>query len=93
MSLRYKLDDLASTAAEAELPAVELGAKQITAQYQAIKIATNNFVINSDQAVGDQRAGRLKFVENSLKAIPSTDEKIAPASRRSARCSTNIAKR
>ena len=31
--LRYKLDDLASNAAEAELPAVELGAKQVTAQY------------------------------------------------------------
>ena len=28
MSLDYKLDDLASTAAEAELPAVEFGAKQ-----------------------------------------------------------------
>ena len=28
-SLRYKLDDLASNAAEAELPAVELGAKQV----------------------------------------------------------------
>jgi CHASE3 domain sensor protein len=34
--LRYKFDDLASNAAEAELPAVELGAKQVTSQYLAV---------------------------------------------------------
>src|SRR4051794_5455221 len=40
--LRYKFDDLASTAAEAELAAVELGAKQVTAQYMsAIALASS----------------------------------------------------
>ena len=74
--LRYKLDDLASNAAEAELPAVELGAKQVTAQYQAATALANTFVINSDQAVATSALARLKFVENSLRAISSTDEKI-----------------
>src|SRR3979411_1189254 len=74
--LRYKLDDLASNAAEAELPAVELGTKQVTAQYQAATALANTFVINSDQTVATSALARLKFVENSLRAISSTDEKI-----------------
>jgi methyl-accepting chemotaxis protein len=75
-SLRYKLDDLASNAAEAELPAIELGAKQVAAQYQAALALANTFVINSDMTVATSALARLKFVENSLKAISSTDEKI-----------------
>jgi methyl-accepting chemotaxis protein len=75
-SLRYKLDDLASSAADAELPAIELGAKQVAAQYQAAIALANTFVINSDMAVATSALARLKFVENSLKAISSTDEKI-----------------
>jgi methyl-accepting chemotaxis protein len=78
-SLRYKLDDLASTAADAELPAVELGAKQVAGQYQAAIALANTFVINSDQTVATSALARLKFVENSLKAISSTDEKIGLA--------------
>src|SRR4030081_3579718 len=75
--LRYKLDDLASNAAEAELPAVELGAKAATAQYQAATALANTFVINSDMTVATSALARLKFVENSLRAISSDDEKIA----------------
>jgi methyl-accepting chemotaxis protein/CHASE3 domain sensor protein len=75
-TLRYKLDDLASNAAEAELPAVEIGAKQVAAQYQAALALANTFVINSDMTVATSALARLKFVENSLKAISSTDEKI-----------------
>jgi methyl-accepting chemotaxis protein len=76
-SLRYKLDDLASIAAEAELPAIELGAKQVAAQYQAATALANTFVINSDKTVAAGALARLKFVENSLQAISVTDEKIA----------------
>jgi len=75
-ALRYMLDDLASTAADAGLPAVELGAKQVTAQYQAAVALANTFVSNTDQAVATSALARLKFVEHSLKAIASTEEKI-----------------
>jgi methyl-accepting chemotaxis protein len=74
--LRYKLDDLASKAAEAQLPAVELGAKQVATQYLAVAGLASTFVINSDQAVATSALARLKFVENSLQAMSSTDEKI-----------------
>ena len=75
--LRFKLDDLAISASEAELPAVELGAKQLTAQYQATTVLVATFVINSDQAVATNALARLKLVENSVHAISSSDEKIA----------------
>ncbi|MBS1240506.1 MAG: chemotaxis protein [Proteobacteria bacterium] len=78
-SLRYKLDDLASNAAEAELPAIELGAKQVASQYQAATALANTFVINSDMTVATSALARLKFVENSLKAISTTDERIGLA--------------
>ncbi|MEA2952527.1 MAG: hypothetical protein QOJ96_2047, partial [Alphaproteobacteria bacterium] len=78
-TLRFKFDDLASLAAEAELPAVELGAKQVTSQYLSVVALANTFVINSDQTVANSALARLKFVENSLRAISSSDEKIAAA--------------
>jgi HAMP domain-containing protein len=74
--LRYKLEDIASTAAELELPAIELGAKQVIAQYQAVTALANTFVINSDQTVAASALARLKFVEHALQAISSTDQKI-----------------
>jgi methyl-accepting chemotaxis protein len=77
--LRFKFDDLAGNAAEAELPAVELGAKQVSSQYLSVIALANTFVINSDQTVAASALGRLKFVENSLHAISSSDEKIVAA--------------
>jgi len=74
--LRYKLEDIASNASEAELQAVEFGAKQTNAQLQSAVALANTFVVNWDQAVASSALARLKFVENALHAITSTDEKI-----------------
>ena len=74
--LRYKLDDIGSNASEDEKPAVELGTKQVAAQLQAAVALANNFVIDSDQKVATSALARLKFVENSLNAISSTDDKL-----------------
>jgi methyl-accepting chemotaxis protein/CHASE3 domain sensor protein len=83
--LRYKLDELAGNASEADLPAVELGIKQVTAQYQAMTALANMFVVNSDQAVATSALARLKFVENSLHAISATDDKIVAALKEASR--------
>jgi methyl-accepting chemotaxis protein len=74
--LRYKLDDLPSNANDAELPVIEFGAKKANAQFQAVTALANTFVINGDQSVATSALARLKFVENALHAISSTDEKI-----------------
>jgi len=74
--LRYKADDLPSNANDAELQAIEFGAKKVTEQFQAATALANTFVINSDQAAATSALARLKFAENALHAISSTDEKI-----------------
>jgi hypothetical protein len=72
--LRYKFDDLISTAGDAQLPAVEMGAKQVTAQYAAVMAQVNIFTINLDAAVGDGAMDRFKFIDNSLHAISTTED-------------------
>jgi len=74
--LRYKLDDLPSNADDSELQAIQFGAKKVTDQFQAASALANTFVINSDPTVAASAMARLKFVENSLHAISSKDDKI-----------------
>ncbi len=75
-SLRYKLDDLPSNAEDEEMPLITLGAKKVTEQFQAAIALANTFVVNSDQSVATSALARLKFVENALKAISTTNTKI-----------------
>ena len=74
---RYKLDDLPSNADDSELQQIEFGAKKVTEQFQAVTALANTFVINSDQTVANSALARLKFVENSMRTIPTKDDKIA----------------
>jgi methyl-accepting chemotaxis protein len=73
--LRYKLDDLPSNANDAELQAIQFGAKKVSDQFQTVTALANTFVINSDQTVATSAVAH-RFVENSLHAITSSDEKI-----------------
>jgi hypothetical protein len=74
--LRYKLDDLPSNADDPELPVIEFGAKKANAQFQAVTALANTFVVNADHTAAASAEARLKFVENALHAITSTNEKI-----------------
>ncbi len=76
-NLRYKLEDMASTAAEMELPAVVFSAKQVTTQLLSATGLTSSFVLNSDIAVANSAVARLKFVANAVHAIPTDNEKVA----------------
>jgi methyl-accepting chemotaxis protein len=76
--LRYKFEDLINTAGEAELPAIELGAKQVAAQYAAVMALVNTFAINFDSTVGNSAMARFKFVDVSLHAMSADDDRIAP---------------
>ncbi|TQF33609.1 HAMP domain-containing methyl-accepting chemotaxis protein [Bradyrhizobium sp. UNPA324] len=74
--LKYKLDDIGNNASDSEAQAIEFGTKQVNTQFQTASGAASNFILNSDQAVGASALARLKFVENSLGAIYSMDDKI-----------------
>src|SRR6478609_2947328 len=75
-SLRYKLDDLPSNADDTELQLITLGSKKVAEQFQATTALVNTFIVNSDKTVAISAMARLKFVDNSLKAISSNNEKI-----------------
>ncbi|MDE2376750.1 HAMP domain-containing methyl-accepting chemotaxis protein [Bradyrhizobium sp.] len=74
--LKYKLDDIGNNASDSEAQAIEFGTKQVNTQFQTASAAASNFVLNSDQAVAASAVARLKFVENSLGAVYSMDDKI-----------------
>ncbi len=74
--LRYKLDDLPSNADDSEQQTIQFGAKIVTDQFQAVTALANTFVVNSDQPTAASALARLKFVDNSLGAILSSNEKI-----------------
>jgi alkylhydroperoxidase/carboxymuconolactone decarboxylase family protein YurZ len=77
MSLDYKLDDLASVAAEVGLQDVEFQAKHVASQFQSFKIFSSTFVVSSDQTAATSTLSRLSFLENQIKGIPSSNEKVA----------------
>jgi methyl-accepting chemotaxis protein len=74
--LKYKLDDIGNNASDSEAQAIEFGTKQVNAQFQTASAAATNFVLTSDQATAASALARLKFVENSLGAVYSMDDKI-----------------
>src|SRR3954453_9087181 len=74
--LKYKLDDIGNNASDSEAQAIEFGTKQVNAQFQTANAAATNFVLTSDQAIATSALARLKFVENSLNAVYSMDDKI-----------------
>jgi methyl-accepting chemotaxis protein len=78
--LHYKFDDLPSNAEDdAELAAISIGSKKVASQFQTVTALVATFATNSDQAVAASALARLKFVENSLQAISSNDEKVVQA--------------
>jgi methyl-accepting chemotaxis protein len=74
--LKYKLDDIGNNASDSEAQAIEFGTKQVNAQFQTASAAATNFVLTSDQSIASSALARLKFVENSLGAVYSMDDKI-----------------
>jgi len=75
-SMRYKLDDLPSNADDSELQSIQFGAKKVSDQFQAATSLANMFVVNADKSVATSAMARLKFVENSLHALSSKNERI-----------------
>jgi methyl-accepting chemotaxis protein len=73
--LKSKLDDIAFNAPAAEAESIEAGTKQVNSQFQTVSAAVGSFVLYSDKAVAMSALSRLKFVENSLGAVYSMDDR------------------
>src|SRR5262249_31301903 len=79
--LKFKLDEIGNNPPEVEKQATEFGTKQLGAQFQTANAAANNFVLNSNHGTANTALAGLKFVENSLDTVHSTDDKIVSRSR------------
>ncbi|MET3304471.1 methyl-accepting chemotaxis protein [Bradyrhizobium diazoefficiens] len=77
--LSYNFDNISSNASGAERQAVEFSAKQMSAQFQTASLLASNFVVNGDRSLASGALKRLSFVENTLSAIDSGDERIVAA--------------
>ena len=72
--LRYKLDDLPEQRRRRRTAIGPVRRQGRHRQFQAATALANTFVVNSDQTTAANSAlARLKFVENSLKAISTTN--------------------
>lgn len=76
-ALRFNFEDLINSAGDAELPAVELGAKQVTAQYAALTAAVESFILKPDFAVAESAMAKLKLTDRSLHAITTDNDEIS----------------
>jgi methyl-accepting chemotaxis protein len=74
--LKYKLDDVASNATDAEQQAIESGTKRVQTQFAAADAAVNTFVINADQGVAKSALARLEFVASAFDQIYSMDDNL-----------------
>jgi methyl-accepting chemotaxis protein len=75
-SLRYKFDDLADTAALAELSNVQATIKDIGAQFIATSALANTFTVRSDASTASGVFARLRFLETMLGAVPNHNESV-----------------
>jgi methyl-accepting chemotaxis protein len=76
--LRFKFDDLVNTAGAAELPAVEVSAKQVAAQYAGLMTLVNTYALTFDPAVAANALARFQFVDIPLHAMSPAGETIEP---------------
>jgi methyl-accepting chemotaxis protein len=76
-ALRFNLEDLINSAGDAELPAIELGAKQVAVQYAAATAAVESFILKPDYAVAENVMAKLKLADRALHAISTDNPEIS----------------
>jgi methyl-accepting chemotaxis protein len=73
---RYRLEDLADTAALAGQAAFQATVKEMAMQSAAVTANVGNFVIRPDQAVANSATARIHLLKNSFGTLTSSDEKL-----------------
>ncbi|MGH6682197.1 MAG: HAMP domain-containing protein, partial [Bradyrhizobium sp.] len=74
--MRYKLQDIVSSASDAGLTAVSLTTKNVLDQLQDVVAVVGNFVINSDLDTASSAQARLLFLKTDMDAISSSNAKV-----------------
>jgi methyl-accepting chemotaxis protein len=76
-ALRYKIDNLADSAGEIGLGALQTRIKDVGTQLIATSALMNSYIGRPDQKTASSAAARLKFLSNAFDAITSKDENLS----------------
>src|SRR6185437_9142689 len=74
--MRYKLQDIVSSATDAGLTSIALTAKNVLDQLQDVVAVAGKFVINSDLDTASSAQARLLFLKTDMDAISARNDKI-----------------
>ncbi len=73
---RYRLEDLADTAALAGQTSFQSSVKEMAMQSAAVTANVGNFIVKPDQAVANSATARIHLLKNSFASLTSSDEKL-----------------
>ncbi|WP_371745115.1 methyl-accepting chemotaxis protein [Bradyrhizobium sp. U87765 SZCCT0109] len=74
---RYRLEDLADTAALAGQTSFQASVKEMAMQSAAVTANVANFIVKPDQAVANSATARIHLLKNSFASLTSSDEKLS----------------
>jgi methyl-accepting chemotaxis protein len=75
---RYRLEDLADTAALEGETAFQSTVKEMAMQSAAVTANVNNFIVKPDQAVANSATARIHLLKNGFTSLGSNNEKLTP---------------
>jgi methyl-accepting chemotaxis protein len=73
---RYRLEDLADTAALAGQQSFMSSVKEMAMQSAAVTANVGNFIVRPDQAVANSATARIHLLKNSFASLTSSDDKL-----------------
>ncbi len=73
---RYRLEDLADTAALAGETSFQSSVKEMAMQSAAVTANVGNFIVRADPAVSNSASARIQLLKNGFASLAQSDEKI-----------------
>jgi methyl-accepting chemotaxis protein len=74
---RYRLEDLADTAALEGQTDLQTAVKELATQCAAVSANVGNYIVRPDQAIANSATARIHLLKNNFVALSSGDEKLA----------------
>jgi len=73
---RYRLEDLADTAALEGQTDLQTAVKELATQMSAVAANVSNYIVRPDQAIANSATARIHLLKNNFVALTSSEEKL-----------------
>ncbi|MGP8118993.1 MAG: methyl-accepting chemotaxis protein [Xanthobacteraceae bacterium] len=74
---RYRLEDLADTAALEGQTDLQTAVKELATQCAAVAANVSNYIVRPDQSIANSATARIHLLKNNFVALSSSDEKLS----------------